>query len=140
MIKVKSIHPKSFLNTFRHHIGTTASVGPEYLIVSEPCVLKGVQLCNGIKISSNRSFSIQNLTNSENYLNSEAITTISACVGQPYEFNVSSSDAAGSSTSGTKGAPFITAGTLLVINWSCTKGDMGASIMFDRVTKKDRAQ
>jgi hypothetical protein len=77
---------------------------------------------------------------SENYLNSEAITTISACVGQPYEFNVSSSDAAGSSTSGTKGAPFITAGTLLVINWSCTKGDMGASIMFDRVTKKDRAQ
>jgi len=140
MIKVKSLHPKSVLNKFRHCIQTTASVGPRYFITPEDCVLREVQLCNAIKITSNRVLTIRNLTYSESYLNSQAITTVSACVGQPYVVDISSSDALGSSTSGTKGAPFMTAGTVLKIDWSASKGDFAASIIFDRAKKEDRAQ
>jgi hypothetical protein len=128
MITVKSIHPKSLINKFTMEFQTTASVGPCYMMVPYDSILEYVNYGMAIKTTSNRSFSIENLTKSMSYLNS-AVVMGSGAVGFVTKNGISSSDAG---ASGTYGRPIISAGTLLKIDWSSTKGDCAFNLVFKR--------
>lgn len=129
MLTVKSFHPDSVLNTDVLSISTTASVGPEFRIVPNNCILDRVQIVSGIcscaGTPSKRLWSIKNMSTSEVYINSGSFGITNQQLGVVNEVGVTSSD--------TNGRPFISAGTLLQIGWTASRGDQGISILLTRL-------
>jgi hypothetical protein len=135
MITLKSFAPDSIIKNFSIDHQTTASVGPVYRIVPFDSILMNVAHGIAIAVTSDKSFTIRNLSNSQTYLNSATISVNTACaVGRCHLVGMSSSDAG--LGSGTFGRPFVSAGSLLKIDWSASKGDSAFAINFKRISSK----
>jgi len=135
MITLKSFAPDSVLKNFSLGHQTTASVGPVYLMVPFDSIMMNVAHGIAIAVTSNKSFSIRNLTKSMSYLNSATISVNTACaVGKTHLVGLSSSDAGLGSA--TYGRPFVSAGSLLRVDWSASKGDSAFAINFKRTQSK----
>ena len=115
-ITVKSLDPRSAARKWVVDIQTTASIGPGYVIVPFDCKLDSVKFGAGIKTTSDKAFYLKNVANSRVYFNS-AVVQGSNVVGQVAEIFPAC-------------ASYITANTLLSVEWTATKGDYGASLIF----------
>jgi hypothetical protein len=131
MINIKSFHPDSVIKNFSLTHQTTASVGPTYFIVPFNSILLNVAHGIAIAVTSDKSFTVRNLSNSMSYLNSATISVNTACaLGRCHLLGISSSDAG---ASGTFGTPTVSAGSLLQVDWSASKGDSAFALNFRKI-------
>lgn len=135
-IKVKSLDPKSVLSKFSVQIHTTASIGPAFVMVPFDGMFESVFTEHAIAITSNRQITVRNLTKSMTYLNSQVITTVTACHGNAYAVDISSSRMYSSTNHSSVAVdPWVSAGTVLLVNWTASKGDAAYSLMFRRANQ-----